>query len=208
MRDEDPRSLNDDYIRTFTISNPPGSSADGALEFELTIRNVGRATNYLFHQEANGAFSLPFYGFGGNFHVEDKRAPIAFIASGIGITPLLGQVSLLTKTQLNNLQILWSIRVDDVELALDTLSKYPELIPSTKLFLTGYGPYLGKKDKTINKLISTGASITKRRLQERDIVELRSEVETDWYMCVGSELKALILQWLAGRKVEYEDFGY
>ncbi|KAJ5624635.1 oxidoreductase [Penicillium lagena] len=211
MRDEDPRSLNDDYIRTFTISSSPESSAGGSLEFELTIRNVGRATNYLFHQEVNSAFSLPLLGFGGNFHFEDKRSPIVFIASGIGITPLLGQVSSLKKTQLNNLQVLWSVRVDDVELALDTLLKHPELIPSTKLFLTGNESYLGNQDRKkalINKLTNADVSITRRRLQERDIVELRKEAETGWYMCVGSELKALILQWLAGRKVEYEDFGY
>ncbi|KAJ5819747.1 oxidoreductase [Penicillium riverlandense] len=211
MRDEDPRSLNDDYIRTFTISSSPKSPADGPLEFELTIRNVGRATNYLFHQEANGAYSLPLLGFGGNFHFEDKRRPIVFIASGIGITPLLGQVSSLEKTQVSNLQILWSIRVNDVELALDTLSKNPELIPSTKLFLTGNVSKLERNDgeaALLKKLIDADVSITRRRFQEQDIVELRSEVETDWYMCVGSELKGLVLQWLAGRKVEYEDFGY
>lgn len=211
MRDGDPQSLNDDYIRTFTISSSPESAASSSLEFELTVRNVGRATNYLFHQKANGAFSLPLCGFDGKFHFEDKGGPIAFIASGIGITPLLGQVSLLKKTQLNNLQVLWSIRAGDVDLAFDTFARHPELIPSSKLFLTGSESYMGSKagKKTvINKLIDAGVSITRRRLQERDIVELRSEVETDWYMCVGSELKALILQWLAGRKVKYEDFGY
>lgn len=211
MRDEDPRSLNDDYIRTFTISSSPDASVDGALEFELTIRNVGRATNYLFHQKANGTLSLPLCGFGGKFHFEDHRGPVAFVASGIGITPLLGQASSLTKTQINNLQVLWSIRIDDVELALDTLSKYPELIICTKLFLTGHESYLEQeagKNTLINKLVDTDVSITRRRLQESDLVELRSEAETHWYMCVGSALKALILEWLAGRNVQYEDFGY
>lgn len=49
MRDDDPMSLNDDLIRTFTVS----SSMQGNLpqdEFEITIRNVGKVTKFLFRQ--------------------------------------------------------------------------------------------------------------------------------------------------------------
>ena len=42
MRDEDPLSLNDDYVRTFTVSS--GQDALPENEFELTIRNVGKVS--------------------------------------------------------------------------------------------------------------------------------------------------------------------
>ena len=39
MRDDDPRSLNDDYVRTFTVSSAMGRGLPHD-EFEITFRNV------------------------------------------------------------------------------------------------------------------------------------------------------------------------
>ncbi|KAK4905841.1 hypothetical protein LTR49_024932 [Elasticomyces elasticus] len=52
MREDDPRSLNDDFVRTFTVSSPPGGRPDLVRrlkddEFEITIRNVGVVTYFL-----------------------------------------------------------------------------------------------------------------------------------------------------------------
>jgi hypothetical protein len=49
MRDDDPKSLNDDYLRTFTVSSHHGEGLHGE-EFEMTIRNIGNVTSFLMRQ--------------------------------------------------------------------------------------------------------------------------------------------------------------
>ncbi|KAL2019203.1 hypothetical protein VTK56DRAFT_10003 [Thermocarpiscus australiensis] len=68
MDDADPQSLNDDFIRTFTISSPPPppapppaadpSAAGGQVEIQLTLRRHGPATNLLFSHRL-GATAAP-----------------------------------------------------------------------------------------------------------------------------------------------------
>ncbi|KAI7204387.1 oxidoreductase [Hortaea werneckii] len=58
MRDDDPRSLNDDFVRTFTVSSPPGDPPDPVRrlkddEFEITVRRVGVVTEFLFKQQGS-----------------------------------------------------------------------------------------------------------------------------------------------------------
>ena len=43
MQDDNPKSLNDDYIRIFTVSSPPGGTLPDD-EFEITIRKVCEVT--------------------------------------------------------------------------------------------------------------------------------------------------------------------
>ena len=45
-----PTSLNDDYMRTFTVSSAPGSLGEHGEEFELTVRKVGSVTKWLSWQ--------------------------------------------------------------------------------------------------------------------------------------------------------------
>jgi hypothetical protein len=87
MRDNDPQSLNDDFVRTFTISSPPPiidvrSSAseqakvavlpDGA-EMQVTVRKHGPATRMLFRRNLRDPLFLPVLGFGGE---ESFRIPV------------------------------------------------------------------------------------------------------------------------------------
>ena len=62
MRDDDPQSLNDDYVRTFTVSSAAGQDLPHD-EFEITMRNVGVVTNFLFRQNVHGGLELPLKGF-------------------------------------------------------------------------------------------------------------------------------------------------
>ena len=81
--DDDPRSLNDDFIRTFTVSSSPHSShptpgttittstPSEAEEqcFDITFRNVGTATDFLHRQHLRAGLTLPLRGFGGSFRI-------------------------------------------------------------------------------------------------------------------------------------------
>ncbi|KZF23822.1 oxidoreductase [Xylona heveae TC161] len=274
MRDDDPRSLNDDYMRTFTISSPPSlgrnksskapgparttrSAATGPLppvlpqddtEFELTIRRVGRVTSYLFDQAARAKrtkteYKIPLKGFGGDFsfatsydsvpHSPDSpyspnshsqsvsHAIIPFIAGGIGITPLLGQLPFIDSRRL---RLLWSISIKDIGLVADTFRRYPELLVHpgvVQLFLTGKAEtdIETKEDrKSLQQVMQSGVKVELRRLEKRDVDELSAadaekggeeeEEVNEWYMCVGPRLKSAVLNWLAGERIIYEDFGY
>ncbi|GAD95718.1 oxidoreductase [Paecilomyces variotii No. 5] len=211
MRDEDPRSLNDDYLRTFTVSSPPTQEAVQNGEFEMIIRNVGKATAYLFEQEADGGCSLPFRGFGGEFRFNSKHQRIAFIAAGIGITPVLSQLSSMSREDIQRFHLLWAIRMEDIGLVSTTLRQYPELMKSTKLFLTGEEPLIRDNQqarKTLDLLLQSTVHIERRRLEESDLSLLKAETDIEWYMCVGPAMKGHVLNWLAGTRVIYEDFNY
>lgn len=146
MRDSDPRSLNDDYIRTFTISSPPPdpdpakTNAD-ADEFEITLRTVGVATRFLSRQRPRGGLSLPLKGFGGSFTIPWIRdTQIPFVAGGIGITPLLAHLPSLSLATNTSLRLFWMINISDINLILDTFRRHPVLVGSptrVKVFISG-----------------------------------------------------------------------
>lgn len=147
MRDSDPRSLNDDYVRTFTISSPPPAhdpatpNAD-ADEFEITFRTVGVVTRFLSRQQPRHGLSLPLKGFGGSFAIPlipDTQIP--FVAGGIGITPLLAHLPSLSLATSTSLRLFWMVNIRDINLVLDTFRRHPVLAsPPTrvKIFLSGF----------------------------------------------------------------------
>lgn len=150
MRDSDPRSLNDDYIRTFTISSPASSPSDEATaakttidadEFEITLRVVGVATRFLSRQQPRNGLSLPLKGFGGSFTIPwTPNTHIPFVAGGIGITPLLAHLPSLSLATSTSLRLFWMININDINLILDTFRRYPILVDSrtrVKVFISG-----------------------------------------------------------------------
>lgn len=80
MREDDPTSLNDDFIRTFTISSTPMSEGGLEKDFAITVRAVGPATKLLFRQNDRAGFEIPLLGVGGDYKVEQ---------GGQGITPFI-----------------------------------------------------------------------------------------------------------------------
>ena len=215
MRDDDPRSLNDDYLRTFTISSPPSPTTQAGTtngEFELTIRVVGKATGFLLRQGSKtrlrDKYRLPLKGFEGEFRFEKRDgAVVPFIAGGIGITPVLGQIESMDVKQL---RLLWTIGVADIGLVADTLKRYPQLAGVTTLFLTGTDKSVRDKEQEIlGEVVKTGIGIKRRRISKEDVQLINAEKGvSEWYMCVGPGLKSSVLNWLAGRRIVYEDFAY
>ncbi|CAN9090769.1 unnamed protein product [Alternaria alternata] len=114
MRDDDPGSLNDDFVRTFTISSMPNKDHGKESEFEMTIRNVGTVTRFLFQQNERAGLEIGALGVGGEFKIEktDGRK-VVFVAGGVGITPLLGQVGGLD-LEAGGFKLIWAVRSEDV----------------------------------------------------------------------------------------------
>jgi NAD(P)H-flavin reductase len=207
MRDDDPTSLNDDYLRTFTVSSVPNSLGVHGEEFEITLRKVGSVTKWLEWQR-EGMAEVGIRGFGGEFSFNQEHDNrIGFVAAGIGITPLLGQMGDL---DVSRVHILWSLGIKDVGLALDLFTQYPSLKDSVTVFLTGDSALLGnnKNEKLkLQKLIDLGSHIERRRLERDDLTKVDASVD-QWYLCTAPALRKIVQGWLPGKSIVYENFDY
>lgn len=202
MRDEDPQSLNDDFIRTFTISSSPTSLSHD--EFEITIRRIGPVTSFLFQQSERSGLEVPLRGVGGDFIIQQdngSEVTVPYIAGGVGITPLLGQ---LPNLRLERLQLFWTIRADDLELIVDTLKNHSGLESSVTLFVTGCDPENITKH-VLEGLGRLGTKYKIRRMLKEDLNVLEAKT---WYLCAGKGLREALLKWFNNRNVVYEDFDF
>jgi ferredoxin-NADP reductase len=205
MRDDDPTSLNDDFIRTFTISSTPDPDAERQNEFEITVRRVGPVTRFLYRQSERAEFEVPILGVGGDFKMEqsEESGLVPFVAGGVGITPLLSQLSTIDPSPIR-FQLLWTLKVADTGLVLDTLQRFPRLAQSTTVFLTG-GLVADRQHQEIERIRSSGAEVKMGRITKDDVNQIDAET---WYICAGKTLRQEMLSWLQHRKVVFEDFDY
>jgi len=198
MRDDDPMSLNDDFVRTFTISSAPKGKD---TEFEITIRNVGAVTKFLFRQNERAGFEVPILGIGGDFEIKQNGEGVTpFVTGGVGITPLLGQVDTLD-LQEGRFKLLWAVRATDVGLVIDTMERYSGLKGVTEVFFTG-GQGI---DEKMEKLKAEGVKIEMRRLTKADMELMEAET---FYLCAGKRFRKEVQSWLVGKKVLFEDFDF
>ncbi|MCJ1229156.1 hypothetical protein MMC12_005821 [Toensbergia leucococca] len=204
MRDDDPKSLNDDYVRTFTVSSPPGAIPED--EFEITVRNVGAVTNFLLRRNMRAGLEVPLRGFGGTFSITQAVGEVVpFIAGGIGITPLLGQ---LPDLAVENLRLFWTINIRDIGLVVDTFKRCPSLAHSTKVFVSGVDAHVTRNADSLLKNVELSDTVViTRRLLASDL-QKEQNFSWKWYICTGSKLRKGLLGWLKGKEVVYEDFDY
>lgn len=232
MREDDPTSLNDDFVRTFTVSNAaaPGgadsssnSSDDGTIsdgtELQITARRHGTATGLLWRQNTRVPLEVPVLGFGGSeeFRVPlgrsdgEKQKAVVFVAGGVGITPILAQApGLLTAPEETNFSLLWSLRAADLPLAVDSFTRCEGLAARTRVFVSGEASTAAND---ISKLEGLGAMVTVGRLTRDDVLRhgdgaREGEQERKFYCCAGSGLIKAVLGWLEGEEVVYESFEY
>ena len=215
MRDDDPSSLNDDLVRTFTVS----SSASRGLphdEFEITIRTLGRIGSFISRQNVRAGLEIPLKGIAGKFTIQPTDAEIApFVAGGVGITPLLAHLPDL----IERIKLFWALKVQDVGLAMDTFQRYPQLANSTTLYVSGVADVSvrgqeqehekeqGPEHQTIPRLEEYGARVFTRRMLASDI-QGQQDLSSTWYICAGPQMRRALLSWLSDKEVLYEDFDY
>lgn len=224
MRDEDPQSLNDDFVRTFTVSRPIDAGVvdeegymkeDTEPELEITVRRHGPTTTLLERWNIRVLLQIPVMGFGG---AEGFRLPTGngkgdentsvFVAAGVGITPLMAQgASILKATgEGNELKLLWSMKGEDVPLAADVLEKTSGLGNATKLFVTGR---IGERERAIISTIrGLGAEVIERRIGTGDVLAEGEKGRRKYYLCAGPEMTMQLLKWTEGEEVVYESFEY
>jgi ferredoxin-NADP reductase len=155
-------------------------------------------TGFLCRQNERSGLEVPLRGISGDFVVKsDGTGPIPFVAGGIGITPLLAQLSDLP---MDRLRLFWSLRSDALDLALDTLDANPGLGQRSTLFLTG------RVTQEINEKLKTlDVRIQRRRMDAEDVKTTQAET---WYMCAGPIMQETLLGWLEDQTVVSESFNY
>ncbi|RMZ68397.1 Riboflavin synthase-like beta-barrel [Pyrenophora seminiperda CCB06] len=208
MRDADPLSLNDDFVRTFTLSSTPSLKANEVAEegkekereFEITIRKVGTVTSFLHRQNASSGLHVLVRGVGGGMSIP-PGTNTAMIAAGVGITPLLGQLTLLPLNTSSLFKLFWAVRSEDVGLVRDSFRRYPGLAGRTVLFLTGPAVEGVVKEDFRGK----GARVDERRMRRGDVEGVRAD---EWFVCAGKGMRGEVVGWLEGRRVVCEDFDY
>ncbi|KAL8392909.1 hypothetical protein RB595_002919 [Gaeumannomyces hyphopodioides] len=221
MREEDPQSLNDDYVRTFTVSSPP--PADGPPEeFQITVRRHGPATGLLARWNTRVPLELPVLGFGGGggagleipIGAAGAAATAVFVATGVGITPLLAQAGRILQQQqgdgagavASRLWVLWSLRAEDVPFALDSFRRIPGLAGVTRLFVTGKAQDGAQTDE----LAGLGAAVVQGRFSKNELLAagLIEGTPRKYYVCTGPEAAKTIAGWLEKEDVVTESFQY
>ncbi|KAF3908173.1 hypothetical protein AA313_de0201441 [Arthrobotrys entomopaga] len=203
MDDSDPQGLNDDYIRSFTVSSPPDKFQgrdDG--KFELTIRRIGPVTRYLFQQNPGAALEVPVQGFGGDFFVQRcEGSKIGMIAAGVGITPFISQWKELHNSGLD-VKLFWTVKEDDLEFVRDIVEREETegMKDALRLFITASMAKIGDVP---------AQHVEYRRIQKDDLVKEGDELRK-WYICTGEGLRKQIVNWLEGekREVHWEEFTY
>lgn len=209
MREDDPRSLNDDFVRTFTVSSPPGDPPNTVRrlkdnEFEITVRRVGAVTEELFKHQGSEKddhmeLEVGVKGFGGEFDVKQESGDevVAFVAAGVGITPLLPCLDAL---DLERLVLLWTVRKEDLGLVEDVVGAWPGLVGRMRLFVTNAD---GGED------VEAGdgkVDVQQRRLTKEDTV-LGDHVQR-YYLCTGTPMRKQLMEWLPDKDLVFEDFNF
>ena len=206
MRDDDPTSLNDDYMRTFTVSSAPGSLGIHGEEFEITIRKVGAVTKWLDWQR-EGMLEVGVKGFGGEFTFDQSDGKrVGYVAAGIGITPLLG---LVDGVDVERLKVFWTVGIRDSGLLLDIIKRYPQLKGSTRIFLTGNEDALqsDREKKQLKEVETSGWHVERRRVSKDDLTVADGDID-QWYTCTAPTMRKEIQSWLPGKSFIYENFDY
>lgn len=213
MRDDDPRSINDDFVRTFTVSSLPGTPPDPVKrlkddEFEITIRKVGAVTDFLFRHEGKESgkrgmheLEVGVKGVGGEFEVQLRGAEerIGFIAAGVGVTPILPSLYTLDFARL---RMLWSTRKADLGLVRDTLDSHPGLVGSLVVFVTDGRE--GDEAEVREVLGGHEVVVEFRRMMEED---LDGGIER-YYLCTPIPMRKQVIAWLPGKELVFEDFNF
>ncbi|KAJ5688688.1 hypothetical protein N7462_003080 [Penicillium macrosclerotiorum] len=164
MANAAPQSINDDRVRTWTVSS--AHEDQNALCFELTMREMkgGAVTGALFDEIRTRSpkkwgqkvkFDVPIYadivGTTGDFYMGDKMLNMVWAAGGIGITPFLAMLkALVDRKPIEEAEILFVIATREpdtmLELILPSLERLPSMVKVKVNIFTSNTSLIGVED--------------------------------------------------------------
>ncbi|CAF1491313.1 unnamed protein product [Adineta ricciae] len=216
MNNSNPQSVNDDYIRTWTISSSPPFNYDlntfePVNRVSCTIKHLpnGTISSLLHSLSSNRGLPLDckFIGVGGEFTCFDETYQVPekllFIAGGIGLTPFIAMLEALSQTKrTTDLVLLFSGRGDEKDLLQDFLSS--SIVSNISMF-----------DSTrVNASHKTNSlEVYNRRIQYDDLMNVSDLLNRQVYICGPGQFMADVNSWLnkAGLKsnqIKMESFFF
>lgn len=211
-----------------------GIGQNDGVEVQLTLRKHGPVTRLLFAQPLGATVPLlevDVLGVGGEegFRIlpdaaaatatgegEDAgrgRKKAVFVAGGIGITPLLAQapgVVAAVASGVLEVEVLWSLRGEDLGLAVDAFVRVEGLGRVVRVFVTGVAGGESEEQKgMVERLRELGAKVEMRRMGKADVLGARGVVRgTKYFACASPGMLRSVMDWLGEEEVVFESFEY
>ncbi|KAF9076764.1 hypothetical protein BDP27DRAFT_1283537 [Rhodocollybia butyracea] len=223
MAQSNPKSLNDDRIRTWTVSS------SSTYDFSLTMREIPRGviTGAIFNLARSIGQSRPdllldtseleirlgFIGISGSFclppPVKDSETKLLWIAGGIGLTPFLGMLNALkedTKGSRWDIHMVLSTREPEVLLPLLDAAD----IPADRVTFT---LDLFSTEKSIDSSESQPEGVRVHRGRVDSMFWETIDTERKVYLCGPKPFEQAVLEGLASRgigtdEIMIEGFAY
>lgn len=199
MNDARPKSINDDYLRTWTISSsapfdPLTSTFQSTNTISCTIKHVPKgAISSLLHArplDPQSPLLVKLVGIGGEFTCYNERSEtpskLLFIAGGVGLTPFLAMFESLSSSKPStDLVVLFACRDDEINLLTDFVSS-PIVTSITVFDSTGANA----------STELTNVKIHNRRMQSDDLNAIIDLRDRHVYICGPTSLMADATTWL------------
>jgi ferredoxin-NADP reductase/predicted pyridoxine 5'-phosphate oxidase superfamily flavin-nucleotide-binding protein len=199
MNNDNPQSVNDDYVRTWTISTSPPfdpntNTFEATNKVSCTIKHAPKGVmSSLLHSHSidqQPPLHVKFVGVGGEFTCFDKcnQAPekLLFVAGGIGVTPLLAMLEGLSQTkQKVDIVVLFAGRGDEINLLNDFISS--PIVSSVSIF-DSTGANASTKSESLK--------VYNRRMQSSDLIDVPDISNRCAYICGPDQFMADIGSWL------------
>lgn len=200
MNDRDPQSLNDDYVRTYTVS----AISEDKLQIAITVKKSGVVSSFLHAQtlDDDKRLELDLKGLGGNFTCFDENNPVPkmiWVAGGAGITPFLAMYRALRSSgqPLPEIELYYSCRGDELALIAEMSDIDVRVFDSTfssPLPSTSRRTFFG------------------RRIMSTDLPEVRQLIDKTIFICGPAGLMADVSSWLDGKvdpsRIRFESFTF
>jgi len=216
-------SLNDDHIRTWTVSSAH-PDVRGTDEFTLTIREkeggivtpalLSLALSYATESSANPpGLRLPLVGISGDFTLPPRGRKLLWIAGGIGVTPFLSMLSYLSADKnAQDYDIKFALSTRDPEVLLPMIFKAVEGLDQARVKVSLH-VFAKRSTKRVTFPSNMQVELHSDRLSKAFLDEIQDLGERQAYLCGPTEFESAVTKALleSGYKVENikrEGFAY
>jgi hypothetical protein len=108
----------------------------------------------------------------------------------------------LGELDLRRLDVLWTVRKEDLGLVEDVLRACPEVAGCLMLFVTN-----ATKGEDVALAAGTDkVNVQRRRLAKEDL-DLDGRVRK-YYLCTGTPMRKQLMEWLPDKELVFEDFNF